>query len=238
MSLWRRRVASSRTVSVALLAALVGAMLLYDPAHVSWAIGARTANVAAVAQELPQITAFATALNEVRIAWQGVADVNVEDYRVRRDGRLIGIVNRDARAFVDASVQPSTAYTYTVEARDVEGAQLALSSPVAVKTPAPPETPDLAPPTPPEALTGAITATNRVFLDWYSANDNTDITAYVVRRDGRIIAVVDPGTLSYVDADVQPSTSYIYTIEAIDVVGYHSVPSNQAVLTTLPAAYP
>jgi len=58
---------------------------------------------------------------------------------------------------------------------------------------------------------------------------------YIVRRDGLPVALVPSGALSYTDTSVQPPATAIYTVEAIDVMGQHSAPSNAASVGALPS---
>jgi chitin-binding protein len=165
-------------------------------------------------------------VQEVVLSWSAVsAEASLTRYTVHRNGERIAAVHGNALNYVDTTVQASATYTYTVRALDAEGEASASSPPAVVTVPALPDTPDITPPSPPQTLTATPIA-GAVALDWYDANDDSDITAYVIRRDGRVLATVGPGTLSYTDADVQPSTTYIYTVEAIDVMGHHSPLSN------------
>ena len=56
------------------------------------------------------------------------------------------------------------------------------------------------------------------------------ITADEQLRDGKPLAIVRGGVLSYTDSIAQLPTNAIYTVEAIDVMGQHSAPSNAAAL--------
>ncbi|MFN8567377.1 MAG: hypothetical protein U0Z44_07630 [Kouleothrix sp.] len=72
----------------------------------------------------------------------------------------------------------------------------------------------------------ATLASGQALLDWYPSNDDSDITAYLVRRDGLVVAVLGAGTLNHTDAGAAPGATYVYSVEALDVVGQHSPPSN------------
>jgi hypothetical protein len=74
-----------------------------------------------------------------------------------------------------------------------------------------------------------------VLLDWYTATDDTDITAYVILRNGRRIRIVDSGTSLYTDRNVQPGQTFTYAIAAFDPVRHLSAPSEAVVVQVPPA---
>lgn len=170
------------------------------------------------------LTAIAVSVHEVDLAWPPAAD-RVYSYTIRRNDLLLATVYGDVQTYTDTSVRPSSTYTYTVVALYPSWAESPPSAPAIVYTPALPDTPDTSPPSPPTNLT-AITVGNAVFLDWYDASDDSDITAYLVRRDGLLLTTVNGGTLSYSDTTVLSATTYLYSVEALDVMGQHSAPSN------------
>jgi large repetitive protein len=178
------------------------------------------------------VAALAISVDQIELSWASpTAFASVTGYAIQRNDTLLATVNSGARLYVDTSVQPSTTYTYTVAAVDALGQLAPASTPTAVTTPALPETPDLDPPTSPESLI-ATDGAGAILLDWYDASDNSDVTAYVVRRDGKKLATVNSGTLSYSDTAILPTTPYSYTVEAIDVLGHHSPSSNLATVLT------
>jgi chitodextrinase len=92
------------------------------------------------------------------------------------------------------------------------------------------------PPTPPTLLLGSVT-NSTVALAWSGATDPVGVTGYYVFRNGMQIAAVT-GT-SYTDIGLASGTQYSYTVEAYDVAGNVSTPSNTVTVTTpLPATPP
>jgi fibronectin type 3 domain-containing protein len=182
------------------------------------------------------LTALAVSVREVDLAWSAPID-SVYSYTIRRNDLLLATVYGDVRAYIDTSIQPSSIYIYTVVALYTSWAESPLSSPTIVKTPALPDTPDTTPPSAPADL-NAVIAGGAVFLDWQDATDDTDITAYQIRRDGLPLAMVNSGTLSYSDTTALPATVYVYSVEALDVMGQHSQPSNLATIQTPANPYP
>lgn len=182
------------------------------------------------------LTALALSVREVDLAWSPAAD-SVYSYTIRRNDLLQATVYGDVQTYTDTSVRPSSTYTYTIVAAYTSRAESPPSAPVVVRTPALPDTPDTSPPSPPTDL-NAVIIDDAVFLDWQDAADDTDITVYQVRRDGLLLATLNSGTLSYSDTTVLSATTYLYSVEALDVMGQHSQPSNLATITTHLEPYP
>lgn len=176
------------------------------------------------------LTALALSVQKVVLDWSAAeADPALIRYSIRRNDVRIAVVSGQQHSYIDTEVQAGTPYTYTVRAIADNDASLASNS-ASVQVPSQPDTPDLTPPSAPGMLTAVISGSS-VLLDWYDASDDSDITAYLVRRDGIPLALVPPGTLSYQDNTAQPGTAYTYTVEAIDVVEHYSQPSNPITIT-------
>lgn len=174
------------------------------------------------------LDAIPISVEEAVLTWSAAsADADISRYSIHRNGAWYATVKPQTPAYIDIGVQASTTYTYTVRAIGTNDESSRASNAVTIKTPAMPETADIAPPSRPESLTATIIV-GGILLDWYDATDDTDITVYLIRRDGKAIAIVRSGTLSYLDPIAQLPTTAIYTVEAIDVMGQHSAPSNAA----------
>jgi fibronectin type 3 domain-containing protein len=93
---------------------------------------------------------------------------------------------------------------------------------------------DTTPPTPPQNLVVSPTGSTSVHLTWGPATDNVGVTNYRVYRDGAPVQTIGDVT-SYDDTGLQPSTSYTYTVTALDAAGNESQPSNSYPATTDPA---
>jgi hypothetical protein len=173
------------------------------------------------------LTAIAVSVEEIDVLWSvAPGTAGVTGYTVWRDDQLLATVDAGTRAYADTAVRPATRYRYRVAAVGGDSA-LAAPGPVEAQTPPRPATSDTQPPTPPDGLTATATAAG-ILLDWYPANDNTDITAYRIYRNGQELTTVKAGALRYVDVQVQPAMAYTYTIIALDVVGNASVPAPAA----------
>ena len=94
----------------------------------------------------------------------------------------------------------------------------------------PPPTPDVTPPSIPANLFAVAQSSSQINLSWTASIDNVGVTGYRVYRGGTQIA--SPSTTSYSDTGLSPSTTYSYTIAAVDAAGNVSVQSSSVVATT------
>ena len=166
----------------------------------------------------------------VALAWNTSTDnVGVDHYAVYRDGAQIGTAT--TAAYSDATVAPDVGYAYTVEAVDAAANRSAPSDPIAVSTG------DSEPPTVPTGVTATAAGPNSVTLSWTASTDDRAVAAYDVFRDGTPVATVDAPATTYTDPQALSSTTYAYTVVAVDQAGNRSAPSAAALVTT-PAATP
>lgn len=92
--------------------------------------------------------------------------------------------------------------------------------------------------TTPSTPTGlSATATNpiTVNLTWTASTDNIGVAGYQIRRNGTLVTTIYGTTASYTDNQLNPSTTYTYSVTAFDAAGNTSVTSSTASATT-PAA--
>jgi fibronectin type III domain protein/Big-like domain-containing protein/calcineurin-like phosphoesterase family protein len=81
------------------------------------------------------VTATAVSRTQVRVSWQASTDnVGVTAYDIYRNGSLL-TTTASVNSHLDQSVQPGTAYSYTVVARDAAGNTSPPSAPAGVTTP-------------------------------------------------------------------------------------------------------
>jgi chitodextrinase len=84
-------------------------------------------------------------------------------------------------------------------------------------------------PTSPGTLTFTTVTANSVKLNWTAATDNVGVTGYRVSRDGTLIGTVT--ALNYADSGLAPSTSYSYSVVAMDAAGNASPARTGSVAT-------
>ncbi|NAY93418.1 hypothetical protein GTQ34_16020 [Muricauda sp. JGD-17] len=93
-----------------------------------------------------------------------------------------------------------------------------------------PNSSDTEPPTAP-ILTSIGSSQTTVDLSWTVATDNVGVTGYHVYRNGVIIANNISST-SYQDTGLSPSTTYNFSVRALDATGNVSIDSNIVSATT------
>ena len=170
------------------------------------------------------LAATAATATRVELSWTAASDdTGVTGYRVYRDGAVRAAVGQVTSAS-DAAA-PASTYAYTVTALDAAGNESAPSASASATTPA-----DTAAPSVPSNLTATPVGT-RVELRWSASTDDAGIAGYDVYRDADAPVRVGAVT-TYSDGSVQPATSYAYRVEAIDVGGNRSGPSDAVAVTT------
>jgi chitodextrinase len=197
-----------------------------------WAAGAAGMLVNVPSESVPPSTpgslAATTTPDSVSLSWSASTDnVGVTGYQVRRDGVLVTTTAPGVLSFTDTGRTPSTSYAYTVTAVDAAGN---ASTPASVNATTGAGIPDVGPPTTPGNLSATSTSTS-VTLSWDAATDDIGVTGYEVRRDGTLVTTTTSATLTFTDTGRTPSTTYAYTVTAIDAVPNSSVPASLSVTT-------
>jgi chitodextrinase len=154
--------------------------------------------------------------------------VAVQGYKIYRNGTYLSSVGPiGSTSFSDTGLANATKYTYTVSAVDAGGNESAPSTPSSATT-----GPDLVAPSAPTGLTAVGVSSTRTNLAWTASSDNVGVTGYRVYRSGALLFAVDGATTSATDWNVVPSTSYSYSVSAVDAVGNESLQSTSAIGTT------
>ena len=90
-------------------------------------------------------------------------------------------------------------------------------------------------PSTPTGLEATSVASTRVALSWSPSTGS--VAGYAVYRNGTPVGTARPDTTTFMDADVAPSTTYEYSVDAFDLANDHSAQSAPLTVTT-PAASP
>lgn len=93
---------------------------------------------------------------------------------------------------------------------------------------------DHQPPSTPENVTAQANSHVQATVNWSASSDNVGVQGYDILRDGVNIASVSSGVYSYVDRQLQPATTYSYSVMAYDAAVNHSTPSTPVSVTTFP----
>src|SRR5205809_457477 len=161
-----------------------------------------------------------------------IGSLTVSQVQFYRDGNLIG--SDSASPYSVSWNTTSTnngSHTLTAVATDILGARW-NSDPVTVTVSNGPP-PDTTPPSVPTGLTASAVSSSQINLSWTASFDNVGVSGYRVYRGGTQIATTT--TTSYTNTGLSPSTTYSYTVAAVDAAGNLSAQSSAASATT-PAA--
>jgi len=137
-------------------------------------------------------------------------------------------------SYQNTGLSAATSYAYTVQAIDAAGNASAQSASASAITKA---AADTTAPSVPTGLGATASSASQINLSWAASTDNVGVTGYRVYRAGALIATVGAVT-GYQNTGLTASTSYAYTVQAIDAAGNASGQSNAASATTQSGAIP
>jgi hypothetical protein len=161
----------------------------------------------------------------VALSWQASTSGDVSAQDVYRNGSYLGTVPGDVFKYTDES--PVAGASYTVRAHDLARNQSPDSAPASVGSGT-----DTTAPSTPTGVTATATGATSIKVAWSASTDNVGVTGYRIYRGGSLLTTVAASALSYVDNSVSPSTSYSYTVSAMDAAGNESSRSTGASATT------
>ena len=171
------------------------------------------------------LTASNVASTSVALSWSASTDnVGVTGYTVSYGSSSVNVAGTTATI---SGLSPSTAYTFTVRARDAAGNVSGPSNSVSVTTSAP--VPDTTAPSAPTNLTSTGQTSTSVSLSWTASTDNVGVTGYTVSYGSSSVNVA--GTTATVSG-LSPSTAYTFTVRARDAAGNVSGASASVTVTT------
>ncbi len=170
------------------------------------------------------------------VAWpRSMDNVGVVGYRVYRNGSSTPLLTQSATNFTDNGLSPSTTYSYVVRAIDAAGNASAASNAGSGTTRAGSSTPDTTPPTTPGTPVATAVSSTRIDLSWTGSTDAVGVTGYRIYRNGSTTPLATVTTTSYSNTGLSPSTTYSYTVRAIDAAGNVSNASGAGSARTLSA---
>lgn len=182
------------------------------------------------------LTATPSSDTSIQLAWAAATDTGgsgLREYVIFRNGTEIETTA--VRTFTSTSLAPSTAYSFTVAARDNANNTSAQSASASATTLA---VPDTSPPTVPGNVAAATLSASSIRLSWTAATDAGGSLPidYVVRRNGTVVATVSDSP--FVNTGLASNTMYTYTVEARDNANPRNVSgeSSPASATTSVAA--
>ena len=168
-----------------------------------------------------------TTSTSTKLTWAAATDnVAVTGYNVYNGATLVTTVT--GLTHIVTGLTASTAYTFSVKAKDAAGNVSDSSNTVNVNTTA--AVVDTTAPSAPTSLAAAGTTASSTNLTWTAATDNMGVTGYDVYQGNTSIATVT-GT-SYNVSGLTASTSYNFSVKAKDAAGNISIFSNVVNVTT------
>ncbi|CAK4870504.1 unnamed protein product [Aphanomyces euteiches] len=168
----------------------------------------------------------------VNLTWTASTDnVGVTGYDIYRGATLAGSVNGTTTTFTDTGLTASTAYSYTVKAKDAALNVSPASTTLSVTTNALPA--DTQAPTAPTNLASPSKTSTTVNLTWTASTDNVGVTGYDIYRGATLAGSVSGGaTTSYTATGLTASTAYSFTVKAKDAANNISAASTALLVTT------
>ncbi|MGW2822359.1 fibronectin type III domain-containing protein [Streptomyces sp. NPDC001443] len=179
------------------------------------------------------VTAVAGSATSVHVMWN--AGQGVDGYEVYRGPTKVTEVPGSTHMVDVVRLHPSTAYVFTVRARDSAGRLGPRSREVRATTP-PAVAADRSAPTRPGRLAGRAAGGRAVQLSWSASTDDRKVVSYEVYQGGTKIHSVGGGQTATVVTGLRPGTRYSFTVRARDASDNLSPASDTVALTTAPGS--
>ncbi len=173
------------------------------------------------------LVASGTTATTTNLSWTAATDnVAVTGYNVYKGTTLVTTIT--GLSYTVPGLTASTAYTFSVKAKDAAGNVSAASNVVSITTSA--GTTDTTAPTAPTALAASGTTTTTTNLSWTASTDNVAVTGYNVYQGATLKATVTGTT--YAVTGLTAATTYTFYVIAKDAAGNSSAASNTLSVTT------
>ena len=201
--------------------------IFFDVSNTNFTITAGT-GADTIAPTAPTLTASGTTQTTTNLSWSGATDnVGVTGYDIYQGSTLLG--STASTNYAVSGLSASTAYTFSVKAKDAAGNVSASSNVVSVTTSA--AAGDTTAPTAPTNLAASATTQTTTTLSWNASSDNVGVTGYDVYSNGTLLGNI-VGTSANITG-LTASTTYSFTVYAKDAAGNTSSVSNSVNVTTL-----
>jgi len=177
------------------------------------------------------LTASNLTSTSVTISWPAVtppANCSITGYTVFKNGASVGTTTSTSMNV--SGLTASTTYSFTVAASDAAGTGTS-SAALSVTTPAAPTC--TTKPSAPTGLAASGTTNTSTTLNWsaVTAPANCSISGYTVYKGGVALTTVSSGT-SYTATGLSASTTYSFTVAAVDGAGTGTASSAVSVTTS------
>lgn len=201
--------------------------IFFDVSNANFTITAGSSDT--IAPSVPAgLTASGTTQTTTNLSWTASTDnVAVTGYDVYQDG--VFKANTASTSYNVTGLTASTAYAFTVKAKDAAGNASAASNTANVTTLAP--VADTTAPSAPTSLAASGTTTTTTNLSWTASTDNVGVTGYDVYQNG--VFKASTASTSYAVTGLTAATAYTFYVQAKDAAGNISAASNTVNVTTL-----
>jgi chitodextrinase len=175
----------------------------------------------------PTLVSTGATTTSISLSWSGSTDPDsaIAGYYVYRGSANVATVS--GTSYTDTGLTPATQYSYSVKAFDPAGNISPASNTVTTTTTAASTGPSA------PTLTSSNVTSTTVSLSWNAVTDSAGVTGYYVYEGSTQIAT--PTGTTYTVAGLTPSTSYTFSVSAVDASGVVSPPSNVVSVTTTSA---
>jgi chitodextrinase len=174
------------------------------------------------------LIATATGTDRIDLSWTAAEDPEsgIASYRVFRDGLEVGTTSETT--YQDTGLTPATTYEYRVSAENGEGLQGGLSAPASATTL------DGSGPTAPTNVAAEAVSQTQVNLTWDASDDpESGVDRYIVYRDNVLVGSVT--VTSFADTGLAQSTTYVYSVSAVNGEDIEGERSETVSATTFPS---
>ena len=185
------------------------------------------------------LTAIAAGSSQINLTWTASTDnVGLHGYSVERCltaacSFAVIVPYITSTVYNDTGLNPSTSYSYRVQASDSAGNLSAYSNIASASTAAV----DTQPPTTPSTLTATTAGASQINLSWTASTDNVAVTNYLIERcvtASCTYAQIGTATgTTFNNTGLAAGTGYSYRVRATDAAGNLSGYSNVASATTI-----
>ncbi|WP_042160247.1 lytic polysaccharide monooxygenase [Paenibacillus gorillae] len=189
------------------------------------------------------LTSPSKTTTSVSLSWGAATDnVGVTGYRIFNGANQIAQVSGSTLTYTATGLTANTPYTFSVRAIDAAGNVSASGNALTVTT-NPIVGNDTQPPTAPGGLhvMGAPTSSS-LQLMWSPSTDNVGVTGYRIYNGSTLVTTTSGTATSYTVTGLSASTTYTFSVRAIDAAGNQSAASTvngtTAATSTAPAWAP
>ncbi|TCI03776.1 hypothetical protein EZV61_09590 [Corallincola luteus] len=174
-----------------------------------------------------ELSINAASINTISLSWTDEQNSEyLSVYELFRDGELIKTLAVDVFTYTDTELEPNTSYQYSIRAVGSQGEysnQISLSAST-LSLPYQPSAPT--------ELAIIATSSNTISLRWSDTQNSDLLSSYELFRDEVLIKTLAVEVLSYIDTELTPNTTYVYSIRTVSNESEYSEKISTTAATT------